>query len=157
MRRLTKRERVLLAVATGLSLLAMASGAGAQVGGASGIWYTTSASGGTPGGADTQVQYNDGGAFGGSSGLVWDDTLKRLTVSGYTAAASFGSELVTNGTFTGDATGWTLGAGGGAPDWAYAANNVTHGDGGGTTALQPSTPLTFASGSRYLVSVVLSA
>lgn len=29
--------------------------------------------GGTPGGSDTQIQYNDGGAFGGTSALVYDD------------------------------------------------------------------------------------
>jgi hypothetical protein len=34
--------------------------------------------GGTPGGADTQVQYNDGGAFAGDANLTWNKTLKRL-------------------------------------------------------------------------------
>ena len=38
--------------------------------------------GGTPGGADTQVQFNDGGSFGGSADLTWDDTGKTLTVGG---------------------------------------------------------------------------
>lgn len=32
------------------------------------------ASSGSPGGSDTQIQYNDGGAFGGISTFVWDDT-----------------------------------------------------------------------------------
>ena len=36
------------------------------------------------------------------------------------SAASFGAELVTNGTFTGSATGWSLGTG-----WAYGTDNVT--------------------------------
>ena len=35
-----------------------------------------------PGGSDTQVQFNDGGAFGGSADLTWDDTGKLLTVGG---------------------------------------------------------------------------
>lgn len=30
--------------------------------------------GGSPGGADTQMQYNDGGSFGGISTFIWDDT-----------------------------------------------------------------------------------
>jgi len=30
--------------------------------------------GGTPGGSDTQVQFNNGGAFGGSANFTWDDT-----------------------------------------------------------------------------------
>lgn len=36
---------------------------------------TISASGATPGGSDTQLQYNDGGsALGGIAGVIWDDT-----------------------------------------------------------------------------------
>jgi hypothetical protein len=38
--------------------------------------------GGTPGGSDTQVQFNDAGAFGGSADLTWDDTGKVLEVGG---------------------------------------------------------------------------
>jgi hypothetical protein len=34
----------------------------------------------TPAGSDTEVQFNDGGALGASSGLTYDDTAKRLTV-----------------------------------------------------------------------------
>lgn len=33
--------------------------------------------GGTPGGSDTQVQYNNGGAFGGMTGLLYDDSTNR--------------------------------------------------------------------------------
>ena len=36
----------------------------------------------TPGGADTQVQFNDGGALGGDAGLVYDKTTDKLTVAG---------------------------------------------------------------------------
>ena len=36
----------------------------------------------TPGGADTQVQFNDGGAFGGDAGLTYDKTTDKLTVGG---------------------------------------------------------------------------
>lgn len=36
--------------------------------------------GGTPGGADTQVQYNDNGAFAGDAGLTYDDANNILTV-----------------------------------------------------------------------------
>jgi hypothetical protein len=38
--------------------------------------------GGTPGGADTQVQFNDDGSFGGSADFTWDDTGKVLDVGG---------------------------------------------------------------------------
>lgn len=37
--------------------------------------------GGTPGGADTQIQYNNGGAFGGVSDLTWDDINNVLTIN----------------------------------------------------------------------------
>jgi len=43
--------------------------------------------GGTPGGSDTQLQYNDGGsAFGGMAGTAWDDTNNTLTITQQTAA-----------------------------------------------------------------------
>lgn len=48
----------------------------------SGIPSWQTASGGSPGGADTQVQFNDGGAFGGDSGLVFDKTTNALTTLG---------------------------------------------------------------------------
>lgn len=37
-------------------------------------------SGGTPGGSDTQVQFNDASAFGGDAGLVYNKTSDTLTV-----------------------------------------------------------------------------
>ena len=42
----------------------------------------TGGGGGTPGGSDTQVQFNDGGAFGGDAGLVYDKTTNKLTAGG---------------------------------------------------------------------------
>lgn len=36
--------------------------------------------GGSPGGATTQVQFNNAGAFGGSANLVWDNTNKILSM-----------------------------------------------------------------------------
>lgn len=41
-----------------------------------------SGGGGTPGGSDTQVQFNDAGSFGGDSGLVYNKTTDVLTVAG---------------------------------------------------------------------------
>jgi len=38
--------------------------------------------GGTPGGSDTQVQYNNAGSFGGSADLTWNDTAKELGIGG---------------------------------------------------------------------------
>lgn len=39
---------------------------------------------GTPGGSDTQVQFNDGGAFGGSSGFTYNKTTSTATVTNLT-------------------------------------------------------------------------
>jgi len=40
--------------------------------------------GGSPGGSNTQIQFNDGGTFGGDSDLTWDKTSNILTITGST-------------------------------------------------------------------------
>lgn len=57
---------------------------------------------GTPGGADTQVQFNDAGAFGGDAGLTYNKTTDVLTASGgfsgpLTGTASLATALAANG------------------------------------------------------------
>lgn len=42
--------------------------------------YANLVGGGAAGGADTQVQFNDGGVFGGDAGLVFDKTNNRLGI-----------------------------------------------------------------------------
>lgn len=50
--------------------------------------------GGTPGGSDTQVQFNDGGsAFGGDAGLTYNKTTDTLTVPNVTGSAASGLTL----------------------------------------------------------------
>ena len=44
------------------------------------VWSTPVTS--SPGGADTNIQFNNAGAFGGSNGLTWNGTTTTLTVSG---------------------------------------------------------------------------
>jgi hypothetical protein len=44
--------------------------------------------GGTPGGNDTEVQFNDGGAFNGDTMLVWDKTNNQLGVGSTTTHAN---------------------------------------------------------------------
>jgi len=94
---------------------------------------TWAAAGASPNGSYGYVQlYNDAISFFSHLGFRWENTNKRLAV-GYTSLTPqatlhvqsetndpvMGSELVTNGSFTGSATGWTLGTG-----WAYGTNNV---------------------------------
>lgn len=38
--------------------------------------------GGTPGGSNTQVQFNDGGSFGGDADFTWDSTANELRITG---------------------------------------------------------------------------
>lgn len=45
-----------------------------------GVPSYVAASGGTPGGSDTQVQFNDSGAFAGDAGLVYDSAVGKLTL-----------------------------------------------------------------------------
>ena len=77
-----------------------------------------------------------------NQGFNWENTSKSLSVS-----SSF-QERVTNGTFTGSATGWTLPTG-----WSYSSNSVTHnanGTGGLTQAISMSP------GERFEVTLTLS-
>ena len=88
--------------------------------------------------------------FAGAGGLLsqdnqnfnWENTSKSLSVS-----SSF-QERVTNGSFTGSSSGWTLSTG-----WAYLSNAVTHnanGTGGLTQAISMSP------GERFEVTLTLS-
>jgi hypothetical protein len=43
-------------------------------------WQDESGGGGTPGGSTTQVQFNDGGSFGGAVGVTWDKITSELSV-----------------------------------------------------------------------------
>ena len=44
--------------------------------------------GGSPGGSDTQVQFNDSTSFGGDADLTWNKTTNVLTVAGHIAATT---------------------------------------------------------------------
>ncbi len=58
----------------------------------------------SPGGSDTNIQYNDGGAFGGDSELAFNDTTKQVTAGRIVKttpvkASGLGPELLTDGGF----------------------------------------------------------
>lgn len=53
--------------------------------------------GGTPGGSDTEVQYNNNGAFAGSSGLTFDDTNLILTVKNHYKGGNIGHRTLVTG------------------------------------------------------------
>lgn len=60
---------------------------------------------GSPGGSDTQVQFNDSSSFGGDSGLVFNKTANTLTALGTITAAGYNNAYVTKtATYTAAAT-----------------------------------------------------
>lgn len=52
-----------------------------------GVKWAAPAAGGTPGGLNTQVQFNDGGAFGGDTDFTWDKTTNSLLIGSAGASA----------------------------------------------------------------------
>lgn len=44
------------------------------------VAYLSDITGGTPGGADTDIQFNDSGSFGGESNFTFDKTTKTMTI-----------------------------------------------------------------------------
>jgi hypothetical protein len=54
----------------------------------------------TPGGSDTQIQFNDDGAFGGDAGLVFNKTTNKLTAGGDIELNDGGANTLTLQTVT---------------------------------------------------------
>jgi hypothetical protein len=63
--------------------------------------------GGTPGGATGQVQFNDGGSFGGDADFTWSKSANRLTITG--SAHISGSTQAGNDIIVGSGTSRTIG------------------------------------------------
>lgn len=61
---------------------------------ATGLKWAAVGGGGTPGGSDTQIQFNDSSAFGGATGFTWNKTTSILTVP----SISFALKNQTGGT-----------------------------------------------------------
>ena len=79
----TARElaRVTLAVNSTLEYVA---GLGWRVINTAGQALSSASGGGTPGGSDTHIQYNDGGAFGGEAGFTYSKATDQATFPGVT-------------------------------------------------------------------------
>ena len=95
------------------------------------VTIAASGGGGTPGGSDTQVQFNDGGsAFGGDSGLTWNKTSDLLTITTLPAANTYATGL-----YLADTTAATVG------NQQYAPSLVMRGAGWKTAATAASQTL----------------
>lgn len=89
--------------------------------------------------------------FAGSGGVVsQDNTTFNYDSSNdiFSVSSSLGSDRVSNGSFTGSASGWTLGSG-----WAYSSNSVSHSTNGTATLNQT---LSTGTNERLLISFTLS-
>jgi len=75
------------------------------------VWTTLGGST-APGGSNTQVQFNNSGAFGGSANFTWDNTNKILTL----ADSGSGSGLIVNGSSSSAVN---------VPNGTVQANNLT--------------------------------
>ncbi|HVE80923.1 MAG TPA: hypothetical protein VNA68_02170, partial [Candidatus Dormibacteraeota bacterium] len=84
----------------------------------------------------------------GASVLTVDTTNSTTILQSINSEATLGSEKVTNGTFTGNATGWTLGTG-----WAYNSNNATKTAG---TASDIEQNISASAGETYRVAFTIS-
>lgn len=73
------RKSTLLLIVTMLSLATFLPALQSGVGGG-GQSNVGGGGGGTPGGTNTQVQYNNNGAFGGATGLTWTNGTNTLTL-----------------------------------------------------------------------------
>ena len=64
-----------------------------------GMWKAKPSSGtggtGTPGGADTQVQFNDGSSFGGDTAFTWIKGTNTLTIDGSISSQSISGSWTT--------------------------------------------------------------
>ena len=85
-----------------LHLLGGTNGYVLQTDGTGNLTWTAQTGGtgnGTPGGANTQVQYNDAGAFGGTAGFTFDNASNVLSVPGNVSAGNVltSAQVIANG------------------------------------------------------------
>lgn len=95
-------------------------------------WTTVSGGGGTPGGANTQVQFNDGGSFGGSANLTFDKTTNTLSATNITGNGS-GLTSITGANVTGTVANATYAVTSESSTNATVANTVIVAGATGTT------------------------
>lgn len=90
-----------------------------------------------PGGLDTQVQFNDGGVFGGDANFVWDKIQETLTIGNNvlnTNSAVSGQTTIKSGNVTGNDNGTqtALAGGTGSGTGNGGIAQIVSGVGGGT-------------------------
>ena len=81
---------------TGISVLSSSNGS---------ITISATGGGGTPGGASTQVQFNDGGSFGGDEGLTYNKSTEVLSANSLQVTGSAGLSVTTTANILQSITG----------------------------------------------------
>ena len=100
-----------------------------------------SVGGGSAAGSNTQIQFNNAGAFGASSALTWDGTTLSATKFGGALNGTVGATTPASGAFTTVTASTAIGvASGGTGSSSLTANNVLLGN--GTSAVQAVAPST---------------
>lgn len=79
-------------------LTSPASGEVLKYNGTNWVNGTDDAGGGTPGGSDTQIQFNSSGSFAGSSSLTWNGTTLSVTGNITVTGTVDGRDIATDGT-----------------------------------------------------------
>ena len=92
-------------------------------------WVAQSGGSGSPGGANTQIQFNDGGSFAGNAELTFDKTTTTLTANNFIATSTANLGNVGNVKITGGTNGYVL-----STDGAGNLSWVAGGGGGGNGA-----------------------
>ena len=59
--------------------------------GLTGTWSAIATGNATVGGSNTQIQFNDGGSFGGNANLTFDKAVSKLTVQGQMVLGNIGT------------------------------------------------------------------
>jgi hypothetical protein len=117
-------------------------------------WAASGGGGGSPGGSNTQIQFNNSGAFGGSANLTWDGTNVQLGATGALRFADTDSSnyvaFKSPGVVSANVT-WTL------PATDGSASQVLSTNGSGTLSWASSGAATVANGCIYLNNLTISA
>ena len=75
--------QLLIGNGSGFSLATLTAGSNITITNSSGgITIASTGGGGTPGGSDTQIQFNNAGSFGGSANFTWDGTNVQIGATG---------------------------------------------------------------------------
>jgi hypothetical protein len=117
--------QLLIGNGSGFSLAALTAGSNITITNSSGGITIASTGGGTPGGSNTQIQFNNSSSFGGSTNFTWDGTNVQI---GATGALRFADTDSSNyvafkaaGTVASNVT-WTLPATDGTSNQALVTN-----------------------------------